>query len=332
MTNQERRRFIKLGAAVIGSSVFGSQLRSKSNVTLNPAVLENDFRMPGNNQIPGSGTDKQWPRLDKYLGTTRVPGMCQLCSTICGIVGHVKDGRLLKIEGNPNDPNSRGRVCARGQAGLNHLYHPERLLYPMKRVGERGEGYHNIQAGWDQRTIPVRVMSYGPLRITYLTAMVRIPASSSFLGASDASCRQHAVSIWSACGQRVVSVWSAYRQGAWSACSEHIVRAWSAGWARGEHVVCGGGTWSAYGKHAHGRQQGTVSAPQPHHPLRRRGSRGHAQGWDRVCHAAHCTTHVDVGCGDEALLAGVHALPVLVRDLGHDKHLRPLRELKLAWG
>ena len=66
--------------------------------------------------------------------------MCQLCSTVCGIIGYVKDGRVLKVEGNPNDPNSRGRLCARGQASLNHLYHPERLLYPMKRVGKRGEG------------------------------------------------------------------------------------------------------------------------------------------------------------------------------------------------
>ena len=75
--------------------------------------------------------------------------MCQLCSTVCGIMGHVKDGRLIKIEGNPNDPNSRGRVCARGQAGLNHLYHPERLLYPLKRVGARGEGKWK-RISWDE--------------------------------------------------------------------------------------------------------------------------------------------------------------------------------------
>ena len=38
------------------------------------------------------------------------------------------------------DPNSRGKLCARGQAALNHQYHPERLLYPLKRVGPRGGG------------------------------------------------------------------------------------------------------------------------------------------------------------------------------------------------
>ena len=96
--------------------------------------------MPGVCRLPGPQKKQNWPDPEKYKGTNKIPGMCQLCSTICGIVGHVKDGRILKIEGNPNDPNSRGKLCARGQAGLNHQYHPERLLYPLKRVGARGAG------------------------------------------------------------------------------------------------------------------------------------------------------------------------------------------------
>ena len=55
-------------------------------------------------------------------GAVKVPGMCQLCSNVCGMIGYVKDGRLLKVEGNPRDPNSRGYL-RRGQASLNHLYH-----------------------------------------------------------------------------------------------------------------------------------------------------------------------------------------------------------------
>jgi len=149
MTNEDRRQFIKLGAAVIGSSVLGKSLTGNAQVSLNQTAVEEALRMPGNNEVPGSGKDQQWPSLEKYKDTKKVPGMCQLCSTICGIVGHVKDGRLLKIEGNPNDPNSRGRLCARGQAGLNHLYHPERLLYPMKRVGARGEGKWK-RVTWDE--------------------------------------------------------------------------------------------------------------------------------------------------------------------------------------
>ncbi|WP_062436797.1 molybdopterin-containing oxidoreductase family protein [Herbidospora daliensis] len=70
----------------------------------------------------------------------RVASMCQMCTTACGIIANVRDGRLLTIEGNPADPNSQGSVCAKGVAGPSVLYDPNRLLYPLKRVGRRGEG------------------------------------------------------------------------------------------------------------------------------------------------------------------------------------------------
>lgn len=107
------------------------------------------FDQPGVCRLPGPLAKRNWPDVEKYKDTEQIPGMCQLCSTVCGIVGHVKDGRLLKIEGNPNDPNSRGKLCARGHAGLNHLYHPERLLYPLRRVGARGEGKWK-RVSWDE--------------------------------------------------------------------------------------------------------------------------------------------------------------------------------------
>lgn len=75
------------------------------------------------------------------VGTAqRIPSMCQMCTTACGIVGTVRDGRLLNVVGNPEDPNSQGSVCAKGTAGPSILYDPYRLLYPLKRVGARGEG------------------------------------------------------------------------------------------------------------------------------------------------------------------------------------------------
>lgn len=106
-------------------------------------------KMPGVCWLPGPMAKRNWPPKNKYKNAQKVPGLCQLCSTICGIVGYVKDGRVLKIEGNPNDPNSRGKLCARGQAALNHLYHPERLLYPLKRMGNRGEGKWK-RISWDE--------------------------------------------------------------------------------------------------------------------------------------------------------------------------------------
>ncbi len=104
---------------------------------------------PGVCQLPGPMAKRNWPDRNKYKDVKQVPGMCQLCSTVCGIVGYVKEDRVIKIEGNPKDPNSRGHLCARGQAGLNHLYHPERLLYPLKRVGKRGEGRWK-RISWDE--------------------------------------------------------------------------------------------------------------------------------------------------------------------------------------
>jgi anaerobic selenocysteine-containing dehydrogenase len=69
-----------------------------------------------------------------------IASTCLLCPAGCGILGEVIDGRVSKIVGNPKDPNSRGKICSRGHAGVNVLYDPDRLLYPFKRSGARGEG------------------------------------------------------------------------------------------------------------------------------------------------------------------------------------------------
>ncbi len=70
---------------------------------------------------------------------TEIPSTCEMCFWRCGIIGEVKDGRLVKIKGNPLHPNNRGKICARGNAGLKTLYDPDRLKYPLMRVGKRGE-------------------------------------------------------------------------------------------------------------------------------------------------------------------------------------------------
>ena len=55
----------------------------------------------------------------------------------CGILAHVKNGRVTKIKGNPLDPLSRGRLCPRGAGGTGLLYDPDRLKKPMVRVDSR---------------------------------------------------------------------------------------------------------------------------------------------------------------------------------------------------
>lgn len=65
---------------------------------------------------------------------------CTLCPSGCGILVRVSEGRAKKIEGNPDHPVNRGRLCARGQAILQELYHPDRIQQPLKRTGPRGSG------------------------------------------------------------------------------------------------------------------------------------------------------------------------------------------------
>ena len=67
-----------------------------------------------------------------------VHSSCRACISNCGVLVHVKDGRVIKVEGDPIDPMSKGRICAKGLAAVQALYNPNRMKYPMKRVGERG--------------------------------------------------------------------------------------------------------------------------------------------------------------------------------------------------
>ncbi|MGI5940316.1 MAG: molybdopterin-containing oxidoreductase family protein [Thermoleophilia bacterium] len=71
------------------------------------------------------------------------------CHGGCGIKMYVQDGRLLKVEGDEDHPYNRGRLCPRALALTQYVYHPERFLFPMKRVGERGSGAF-ARISWDE--------------------------------------------------------------------------------------------------------------------------------------------------------------------------------------
>jgi anaerobic selenocysteine-containing dehydrogenase len=62
------------------------------------------------------------------------------CHEGCGVLLYVKNGKLLKVEGDPDFPHNQGRLCPRCLALTQVVYHPDRLKYPLKRAGERGEG------------------------------------------------------------------------------------------------------------------------------------------------------------------------------------------------
>lgn len=74
------------------------------------------------------------------METTITPAICGLCGGDCLVDLHCRDGKIVKVEGNRTLPFSDGRLCVKGAALKQAIYSPDRLLYPMKRVGERGEG------------------------------------------------------------------------------------------------------------------------------------------------------------------------------------------------
>lgn len=65
---------------------------------------------------------------------------CDMCFNRCGVLAHVRDGKVVKLDPNPHFVKSRGMLCARGVAGIAQLYDPHRLTTPLLRVGKRGEG------------------------------------------------------------------------------------------------------------------------------------------------------------------------------------------------
>jgi len=77
-----------------------------------------------------------------------VRSVCQACQCECGVMIHVKDGRVTKIEGDPKHPMNKGYTCFKGKAEPERVYHPDRLRHPMRRVGEKGEGRWQ-RISWD---------------------------------------------------------------------------------------------------------------------------------------------------------------------------------------
>ncbi len=87
-------------------------------------------------QATAETSTPEWqPGVEQYLSSA-----CLICPSRCGIRGRVVDGRLVRIDGNPLHPLSRGGLCPRGAAGAQMLYHPDRLTSPLVRIGPRGGG------------------------------------------------------------------------------------------------------------------------------------------------------------------------------------------------
>ena len=93
---------------------------------------------------------KSWPKKDKKHYSI-VPTTCFNCESACGLTAFVdkETNTIRKLEGNPYHPGSRGRNCAKGPATINQITDPDRILYPLKRVGKRGSGEWE-RVTWDE--------------------------------------------------------------------------------------------------------------------------------------------------------------------------------------
>jgi len=91
-----------------------------------------------------------WPRKVSRRYAL-IPTICFNCEAACGLLAYVDSERLhiQKFEGNPVHPGSRGRTCAKGPATLNQVNDPERIRYPLRRVGARGGGQWE-RVTWDE--------------------------------------------------------------------------------------------------------------------------------------------------------------------------------------
>lgn len=82
------------------------------------------------------------------MGEKIIKTSCRACHGGCGVLVTVTDGVITRIEGNPDWP-TRGTMCSKGLAAFQHLNNPNRILYPLKRAGQRGEGKWQ-RISWDE--------------------------------------------------------------------------------------------------------------------------------------------------------------------------------------
>ncbi len=88
--------------------------------------------------------------------TKVVRGACpQDCPDTCAFLYHVEDGKLVEVTGDPDHPMTRGGLCVKLKNFAEHHYHPDRLLYPMQRIGPKGSGKFE-RISWDQALERIR--------------------------------------------------------------------------------------------------------------------------------------------------------------------------------
>jgi anaerobic selenocysteine-containing dehydrogenase/Fe-S-cluster-containing dehydrogenase component len=118
----KRRDFFKIVATTGAAAAAGGC--QQATETILPLVVPNEQLVPG---------------VAAWFAT-----VCRECPAGCGVLARNRDGRVVKLEGNPDHPVNRGGLCIRGQAALQGLYHPDRFAGPQRR-----DGAIFTALGWD---------------------------------------------------------------------------------------------------------------------------------------------------------------------------------------
>ncbi|MHA1190572.1 MAG: molybdopterin-containing oxidoreductase family protein, partial [Alphaproteobacteria bacterium] len=126
----KRREFLKLGAAAAVGAPMAAATQAQAHESNLTTLGGEDYSFL-------SGTERD-----------PVATACAMCASRCAAIGYVENGYIVKVEGHPDSTRTQGVLCAKGQAGINQVYDPDRILQPLRRVGNRGEGKWE-QISWD---------------------------------------------------------------------------------------------------------------------------------------------------------------------------------------
>ena len=176
MNALSRRRFLKISAATFGAGAAATQIPPLTHLAHAAAP---------------TGEVKT------------VPTFCEMCFWRCAGIASVRDGKVWKFEGNPVDPQSRGRLCPRGSGAPGAINDPDRLRTPLIRTGERGKEAWKT-ATWDEALTHVAdrmqkikgahgpesiAMLYHGIGVRFIQHVLKSYGCINMAGASFAQCR-----------------------------------------------------------------------------------------------------------------------------------------------
>ena len=124
-TNLTRRSFVKVSALAGAAAAVGASMAG----CMQEAAPEEE--LAGTGEAGVSSTE----------GLTKMRTSCHGCIQMCPAIAYLKDGVVVRLEGDPEAPVSRGSLCIKGLNQLHTMYSPRRILHPLRRAGERGGGH-----------------------------------------------------------------------------------------------------------------------------------------------------------------------------------------------